>query len=110
MRLRARKRRPQAADLDGNAIDAASAQPTALRGKHLRPDEQLESQELRRTIQRAVDALPASLRSAFDLREIQGLSTRQTARSLGISEGAVKSRFHRARRVLRTRIEHYLVQ
>jgi RNA polymerase sigma-70 factor, ECF subfamily len=110
MRLRAQRRRPQLADIDGSALDATSAAPAVLQNPRLRPDEQLESQELKHTIQRAVDALPAGLRAVFDLREIQGLSTRQTARTLGISEGAVKARFHRARRVLRTRIGTYLVQ
>jgi RNA polymerase sigma-70 factor (ECF subfamily) len=112
MRLRARNRRPRVASLDdgdGAAFDA-NEQPAVEHHARFRPDEQLESQELKRVIRQAIEALPPTLHQVFDLRETQGWSTRQTARLLGISEAAVKTRFHRARLVLRARIERYLVQ
>jgi RNA polymerase sigma-70 factor (ECF subfamily) len=112
MHLRGRSRRPQFMDfgLGASALDAADTQRVVERGARLRPDEQLEAHELRRVIQRAVDKLPATLRSVFQVREIQGWSTRQAARSLGITEAAVKARLHRARLALRDEIEGYLVQ
>jgi RNA polymerase sigma-70 factor, ECF subfamily len=112
MRLRARNRRPPEVDLGGNQnlLDAVPAQRAFHHSVRPRPDEQLESQELQRVIQRAINTLPPTLRSVFDLREAQGWSTEQTARMLGISAGAVKARFHRARRFLRAKIERYLVQ
>lgn len=112
MRLRARNRRPPEVDLGGNfnALDAVPTQRTLHHSVRPLPDEQLESQELQRVIQRAINTLPPTLRSVFDLREAQGWSTQETARLLGISEGAVKARFHRARRFLRTKIERYLLQ
>jgi RNA polymerase sigma-70 factor (ECF subfamily) len=112
MRLRARSRYLRVAGLDnGDGVAfVADAQPVVERQAQFRPDEQLESQELKRVIRQAIESLPPTLHQVFDLRETQGWSTRQTARLLGISEAAVKTRFHRARLVLRTRIEKYLVQ
>jgi predicted RNA polymerase sigma factor len=46
-------------------------------------------------------ALPDSLRAAFVLRDIEGVSTKVAAAALGITESAVKVRLHRARLVLR---------
>ena len=111
MHLRARSRRARFVDLDGSiALDALSTQRAIQRSAWVCPDQQLESQELRSVIQHAVDALPALLRSVFNLREIRGCSTRQTGCFLGISESAVKARLHRARKALRSEIEKYLVQ
>jgi RNA polymerase sigma-70 factor (ECF subfamily) len=45
----------------------------------------------------------------FEIREVQGWSTRQTAKMLGLSEATVKTRLHRARRALREKVESYLV-
>jgi RNA polymerase sigma-70 factor, ECF subfamily len=112
MHLRARKRRPRTVDSVGEttAREAPNTLCTSPCDPRLRPDEQLESLELRRVIQHLVDRLPASVRSVFDLREVQGWSTRQTARLLGISEAAVKTRLHRARHTLRRQIGEYQVQ
>jgi len=50
-----------------------------------RPDEQFQSEELRRHIQTAVDALPDGLRTVFLVRDVEGLSTEETADLLGLS-------------------------
>ena len=52
----------------------------------------------------AVDSLPASYRSVFMLREIEGMSTAETAECLELSEEAVKVRLHRGRALLRREI------
>jgi RNA polymerase sigma-70 factor, ECF subfamily len=113
MHLRVRKRRPECVDLA--PVDRSSKQDFERDfdldiGDRHRPDAQLESQELRRVIQGAIDRLPLSLRSVFEIREIQGWSTRQTAKLLGLSEATVKTRLHRARRMLREKVEGYLLQ
>ncbi len=112
MHLRGRKRRPQCVDFvfGEHACEAANTQYEIARGRKYRPDEQFESMELRGVLMRAIDKLPPSLGSVFDLREVQGWSTRQTARLLKISEVAVKARLHRARLALRDEISGYLVQ
>jgi RNA polymerase sigma-70 factor (ECF subfamily) len=56
---------------------------------------------------RAIEALPASLRVVFLLRDIEGLSTRETAEVLNLSEMAVKTRLSRARLRLRGELTAY---
>ncbi len=58
-------------------------------------------QQLRTVLEAAVDALPATYRSVFVLREVEQLSTDETAECLGLSEEAVKTRLHRSRALLR---------
>ena len=65
------------------------------------PSDVVLMQELGETLERAILALPDSLRAAFVLRDIEGLSTREAAVALGIAESALKVRLHRARAVLR---------
>ena len=65
------------------------------------PSDVVLGQELGETLERAILALPDSLRAAFVLRDIEGLSTREAAAALGIAESALKVRLHRARAALR---------
>jgi len=52
---------------------------------------------LRRRLRRALRALPRPYRLVVFLREMEGLSTREVAGVLGVSEANVKTRLHRAR-------------
>ncbi len=74
------------------------------------PDDQLLTSEARHEMDRAIAALPESLRSAFVLRDVQGLSGAETAEVLGITVQAVKNRLHRARLVLRDRLSTYFAE
>lgn len=68
-----------------------------------------EGQAIRRQIgailEAAVDGLPESFRSVFMLREVERLSTAETAECLAISEEAVKTRLFRSRALLRRELE-----
>jgi RNA polymerase sigma-70 factor (ECF subfamily) len=64
--------------------------------------------ELRATLEQALMALPETLRVVFVLRDIQGLSTEETAAMLGLGESAVKVRLHRARLRLRELLSTYM--
>lgn len=64
--------------------------------------------ELGRMLQAAVDALPETYRSVFVLREVEQLSTSETAECLELSEEAVKTRLHRSRALLRRDLESRL--
>ena len=55
-------------------------------------------------VQEAVDALPEGYRTVFVLRQIEELSTAETAECLEISEETVKTRLHRARSALREQL------
>jgi RNA polymerase sigma-70 factor (ECF subfamily) len=65
--------------------------------------------ELRGQLERALAALPESLRVVFVLRELEGQSTEETATALGLGESAVKVRLHRARLRLRELLAAYLI-
>jgi RNA polymerase sigma-70 factor (ECF subfamily) len=65
------------------------------------PSDAVLTSELGQAIERAILTLPDSLRAAFVLRDIEGLSTREAAAALGIAESALKVRLHRARLALR---------
>ena len=57
--------------------------------------------ELRKLLERAIQRLPEQFRTAFVLREVEGLSVEETAEYLGIPPATVKTRDHRARNLLR---------
>lgn len=63
--------------------------------------------ELREIIQRAVERLPEEYRNIFVLRDIDGLSNEEVAETLALSVPAVKSRLHRARLILRKKLQRY---
>ncbi|MEK0085246.1 RNA polymerase sigma factor [Benzoatithermus flavus] len=91
--LEARRRRSDHDEEDGGTDnDPASDEPG--------PERLAASGELRRLLEAAVDALPEEFRAVFVLREVEGLSTAETAAALAIRPETVKTRLHRARRLL----------
>ena len=69
------------------------------------PEGQAMRSQLGQMLQAAVDGLPEAYRSVFVLREVEQLSTLETARCLELSEEAVKTRLHRSRALLRRDLE-----
>lgn len=65
------------------------------------PERELENRELHAVLRKAVEVLPDPLRAVFCLREVEGLSTEQTADALGLTAENVRVRLHRAKRGLR---------
>ena len=65
------------------------------------PEKELLNSESRRHLKSAISKLSEANRAAFILRDMQGLSTRDTAEALDITESAVKIRLMRARMQLR---------
>ncbi len=65
------------------------------------PSEELERKELRRVLTAALECLENGYREVFVLRDVQHLSAAETGRIVGISEGAVNTRLHRARLQMR---------
>lgn len=72
-----------------------------------RPDEVFESREFLATIETALGRLPLEYREAVVLRDIEGLSTSETAEILGVGERALKSRLHRGRMALRRELDEF---
>jgi RNA polymerase sigma-70 factor (ECF subfamily) len=65
------------------------------------PEEQTLRNELSQALRSAVDRLPETYRSVFVLRDVEGMSTAETADCLELSAEAVKTRLHRSRTLLR---------
>lgn len=68
------------------------------------PEKKYSREELRDILEKSVDSLKPGFRTVFVLRDIEELSTEETADALGISVPAVKSRLLRARLQLRERL------
>jgi RNA polymerase sigma-70 factor (ECF subfamily) len=93
---RLRKRdRTRPLDAEGEPGDRAGSGPPA------NPESQAMLREMTTLIEAAVDRLPDGSREVFVLRLVEGLSTAETADSLGINPDAVKTRLSRARRLVR---------
>jgi len=113
MLLRSRNRHPEVAvdDVEPTALNEAVIESGQMVRSNTdwsqQADEQIQSEELRRHIQTSVDALPEGLRTVFLLRDVEELSTEDTAELLGLSVPAVKTRLHRARLALREAIGRY---
>ena len=71
------------------------------------PEERYRTAELREILLKALQTLRPTLSLVFVLRDVEGLSTEQTAEALNLSEAAVKARLMRARLQLRDRVSHY---
>jgi RNA polymerase sigma-70 factor (ECF subfamily) len=112
MRLRKRKQMTAfSLDQPPTAMDGIDLnEPRHLVDWSQVPDDQLLTAEARWEMERAIADLPETLRSAFVLRDVQGLSGAETAEVLGISVQAVKNRLHRARLRLRDRLSEYFVE
>ena len=67
--------------------------------------DQMEKHELGKLVRDAIDRLPENFRIVVTLRDIEGMSTEETAMALGIRPEAAKMRLHRARQALRTLLE-----
>ncbi|HMO02927.1 MAG TPA: RNA polymerase sigma factor [Oligoflexia bacterium] len=66
--------------------------------------------ELREELERAIAELPEEYRTVFLLRDVDGLSNDQTAKVLDVTLPAVKSRLHRARLLLREKLEKFYAE
>jgi RNA polymerase sigma-70 factor, ECF subfamily len=69
------------------------------------PETQAYDEELKVVMERAIDALPATYRSVFVLRAVEGMNVAETAACLDLSPEAVKTRFHRGRSLLRQELQ-----
>lgn len=100
-RVRREAARPFVRSLD----DADAVEPRDVRQE---PYASVAHAERREVLDAAVRALPRKYRAPLILRDIEGLSTVDTAAILGLSEAALKSRLHRAREVVRSAVEDRL--
>lgn len=103
--MRVRKAKP-IVELDENAEDGDTL-PTHFIDWQTVPDQILGSSEAMQQMEHAITQLKPDLRTVFVLRDIEELSTAETAEILGITENLVKVRLHRARLALREKLASY---
>ena len=72
------------------------------------PDDQLLQSEMKQMLDRAIGELPENYRSVILLRDMEELSTLETAQTLDLTEDVVKTRLHRARLAVRQKLDEYL--
>lgn len=99
--LRRLRRRARAEDLE----TVPEAKLMAAANSSTDPERQAYDRELGAALERAIDALPEMYRLVFVLRAVENLSVAEAAACLEIGTEAVKTRFHRARAMLRKDLE-----
>lgn len=106
-----RRRKPDAISVDeGVETEDGEQEPIQITDWCCLPEEEFLSAESRQHLDSAVDRLSPALRVVFLLRDINGLSVRETADALSISESAVKTRLLRARLQLREHLSAYYAE
>lgn len=103
-----RKRKPEVnletVDAEENAEDLL---PTQFADWSALPEDELLSGEGKKTLDQAIQTLPESMRIVFLLRDVEGLSIKETADALNLTETNVKTRLLRARMFLREQLSAY---
>jgi RNA polymerase sigma-70 factor (ECF subfamily) len=109
--IRYRKRRGQVfyRNVWENQADGAMEEREfTLRDSGRSPSDEVLRKESGRVLGDAIRSLPARYRTAFVMKEVQGLSYEEIAGILKTSPGTIKSRLHRARELLQRKLEHYI--
>ena len=109
MKLRTRRRKPEQSIeelLPGFLEDGHLERPASPWRKDAL--EGLEREALRALLNEKIQMLPERYRNVLLLRDIEELDTQETAELMGISQGAVKTRLHRARLALRELLEPHM--
>jgi RNA polymerase sigma-70 factor, ECF subfamily len=108
--MRLRKRRPNQFSLDEPVQGDEDLMPRELQDWGPSPEQRFAQTEMHEILSGVIDELEPDYRTVFVLRDIEELSTEDTAATLGISVPAVKSRLLRARLKLREKLDRYFQQ
>src|SRR5215475_13405178 len=106
--MKLRRRRPERmVSLDEDVKTEDDSLPREVADWSPNPEQLYNQSELRDILSRTIQGLPPTFRTVFVLRDVEGLSTEETAEALDLSVPAVKSRLLRARLQLRERLNRY---
>ncbi len=107
--MRLRKRREGMVSLDAPLPSDGEGEPRTLdlRDWSATPDQELADRETKGAMDEAIAALPPELAAVFLLRDVEGMSNEEAAEATGLSLAAAKSRLHRARLILRDRLNRH---
>ncbi|MGH8652892.1 MAG: RNA polymerase sigma factor RpoE [Gammaproteobacteria bacterium] len=99
-------RRP--AEIEFEAADGEAPELESILKDPATPENLLLTEEIRKTIVEAIEALPEDLRTAINLREVEGLSYEEIAQVMSCPIGTVRSRIFRAREAIDKRLKPLL--
>src|ERR1700728_1792567 len=105
--MKLRKRRPNQISLDEEVDTGEDTMPREVEDWGPSPEERFEQTELAGILSTVIGELDPSFRVVFQLRDIEELSTEETADAVGLTVPAVKSRLLRARLKLRQALNQY---
>ena len=105
--MKLRKRRPNQISLDEDVDTGEDTIPREVEDWGPSPEDRYEQSELGDILSSTIAELEPPFRIVFQLRDIEELSTEETAEALGLSIPAVKSRLLRARLKLRQKLNKY---
>ena len=105
--MKLRRRRPNIVSLDEEIDTGEDMMPREIEDWGPSPVDRFEQTEMREILSKAIGDLDPAFRIVFQLRDIEQLSTEETAEALGLSVPAVKSRLLRARLKLRQKLNQY---
>jgi len=108
--MRLRKRRPNQLSLDEPIEGEDDLLPQQIEDWGPSPEQRFAQTEVRDILRNVIEDLQPDFRVVFLLRDVEGLSTEETAEAVGISEAAVKSRLLRARLKLRQKLNRHFGQ
>lgn len=93
----------------GTVVSVEQRPVDDIRDEQPGPEPRAEQSELRDVLEQAVRRLPEKYRAPVILRDIEGLSTTEAARTLGLQEAGFKTRLHRGRLALRREVADYML-
>jgi RNA polymerase sigma-70 factor, ECF subfamily len=108
--MRLRKRRPNQISLDEPIEAEEDMMPREVEDWGPSPEQRFAQTEMQEILSRVIEQLDPEFRIVFVLRDVEELSIEETAKVVGISEAAVKSRLLRARLKLRQKLNRYFRQ
>lgn len=107
-RVRQRRRTVDLDQIESSQSEGSSVLTFPSRFGHEDPAAGASREQIRHVMERAIDALPEPFRIVFVMREIEECTVEETATSLDLRPETVKTRLHRARRLLRIALQDSL--
>lgn len=105
--MKLRKRRPNQVSLDEEIQTEDDSMPREVEDWGPTPEQRYGQNEMHKILSTVIGELEPGFRVVFQLRDVEELSTEETAEALGLSVPAVKSRLLRARLRLRQKLNRY---
>jgi len=105
--MKIRRRRPNEVSIDESKEADDASVPIEIKDQAANPEQRCSQYEVQRILAATINGLAPSFRDVLQLRDVQGLSTKETAQALDLTSSAVKTRLQRARTKLRESLKDY---